>query len=106
MKTDSINAYDGYRDLAFLYVIFLLCKGKIQPISADTVQRNFLRYFPKEKNYINLLQRAEVMESVTLEKENLTLTEIGRDSADRLGDPIKRKIENQICIEAEVVEEL
>ena len=59
------------------------------------MQKKFLKFFPEEDNFPDLLQRAEKMGSVILEIEILTLTEIGAESANRLGDSIKRKIDKQ-----------
>jgi len=100
----NIDAYDSYRDLAFLYTVFYLCNRGIKPISIDTVQRNFLKYFPTEKNFIGLLQRAKDMYSITQRRGTITLTKIGAKSANGLGKPIKRIIERQTLIEAEFVE--
>jgi len=86
----NIDAYDSYRDLAFLYTVFYLCNRKIKPISIDTVQRNFLKFFPTEKDFIGLLQRAKDMYSITQRGRAITLTKIGARSANNLGNPIKK----------------
>ena len=96
MSESERQYYQHYRDLALLYVVFSLSDKEIKSISTDTVREKFLKFFPEENDFPDLLRRAEKMGSIIPGTEILTITEIGMESANRLGDPIKRMIDKQM----------
>ena len=84
-----------YRDLTMLCIAFGLTDKGNKPTSIDEVRKKIEEVFPEEKNFYNLLEESISMGSILVENNNITITEIGVETARNLCNSIKRIIKRR-----------
>ena len=88
-----MSEYQHYRDLAFLCTVFDLTDKGNRSVSIDEVREKIEKIFPEEKNFSDLLQRSEFMGSILAkDNSNITITEVGVETAQQHCNAIKRSI--------------